>query len=50
MVTHKLRSGGGAFAWSECGRALHIVGGQAVTNWDVVDCKQCLKKKDVSNT
>lgn len=43
MVTHKLKNKNGAFAFSECGRALHIVGGDAVDDWDNVTCKNCLK-------
>ena len=43
MVIHKLKNRNGAFAFSECGRALHIVGGDAVDDWENVSCKNCLK-------
>lgn len=43
MVTHKLRTLNRSFAFSECGRSLHIVGGESVDDWENVECKQCLK-------
>jgi len=43
MVEHKLRTQNNQFGFSECGRALHIVGGDAVDDWDCVSCKNCLK-------
>ena len=50
MVTHKLGTQGqnGRFAFSVCGRALHAVGGDAVDEWEEVDCKNCLKKRKAS--
>ena len=46
MVMHRLRRGkGGRFAFSECNRALHIVGGKAVKTWENVTCKNCLKHR-----
>ena len=45
MTIHKLRNENGAFAFSECGKALHITGGQATRDWKDVTCKRCLKKK-----
>ncbi len=45
MVTHKLKnqSKNGRFAFTECGKALHLTGGYAVDDWDDVECKNCLK-------
>lgn len=41
-MIHKIRTQNKGFTFSECSRALHIVGGQATTNWGNVTCKQCL--------
>lgn len=50
MVIHKLanhsKSKGKQFAFSECGKALHIVGGDACSDWDGVTCKNCLRYQD----
>lgn len=43
MVTHKLRTENNGFAFSKCGKALHIVGGDAADDWEDVTCKICLK-------
>jgi hypothetical protein len=45
VVIHKFtNTSTDAFCFTECGRALHIEGGQAVSAWEAVTCKQCLKK------
>lgn len=41
-VKHKLKNQNGGFAFSECGKALHIVGGEACESWEYVTCKNCL--------
>lgn len=30
-------------AFTECGKVLHMCGGNASTEWDNVDCLNCLK-------
>ena len=43
MVIHKIGTQNEGFTFTKCGIALHIYGGKAVSKWDCVDCKSCLK-------
>ena len=49
VKTHKLGTKNGAFAFSLCGRALHLFGGLASMDWDEVDCKRCLNRRKNKN-
>ena len=42
MAVHKIRKQDKSFAFSECGKALHLVGGTAVKEWENTTCKNCL--------
>lgn len=46
QVTHKLKKGYGRFAYSECGKGLHLTGGRGTPDWKDVTCKHCLKHKE----
>ena len=46
MKIHKLRNT--ATSFTECDKCLHLSGGYTTDNWKDVNCKMCLKKKDVA--
>jgi len=45
-VMHKIGTYNKPFAFSMCGKALHLTGGKGSKHWEIVDCKHCLKHKD----
>jgi len=45
MAIHKLKNQNKDFAFSECGKALHLIGGQATKFWEDTTCKNCLKHR-----
>jgi len=45
-IIHKIQHGASyMFPMTECGRALHIKGGNGSRRWAIVNCKKCLKNK-----